>query len=95
MLPNDMKVVILIFITFAVTEGLKIVSGWIGRDLSGTGSAIAAALTSAVIVFSEALLALIPVAYQPITSSIFSLLIALLAAFGVHAQLKKMRPAQE
>lgn len=91
MLPNELKIVVASVIAFLVTEGLKVVSGWVGKDLSGVSAAIAASLTTAIVVFAEALLALIPAAYQATTAAIFGLLIALLGAFGVHSQVKQLR----
>lgn len=92
MLPNELKVILASVIAFLVTEGLKVVGKWIKADLSGAGAAIAASLTTAFVVFAEALLALVGEQYRATVAAVFGLLIALLGAFGVHAQLKALRP---
>jgi hypothetical protein len=93
MLPNELKIVLSSLVAFLVTEGLKVVGQWLGKDLSGVGAAIAASLTTAVVVFAESLLLLVPEAYQATVQAVFGLLIALLGAFGVHSQIKKLRPS--
>jgi len=90
MLPNELKLILASVVAFLVTEGLKVVGKWFNADLSGAGAAIAASLTTAFVVFAESLLALVPELYMPTVSAIFGLLIALLGAFGVHAQLKRL-----
>lgn len=89
MLPVELKLVFASVVAFLVTEGLKVVGKWIGADLGGASAAIAASLTTAALVFAESLLALVPADYHSIVSAIFGLVIALLGAFGVHAQSKK------
>ena len=91
MLPNELKILLASAVSFLVTEGLKVVGKWFSADLSGGGSVIAASLTTAIVVFAESLLALVPAQYQDSVAAIFGLLIALLGAFGVHSQLKKFR----
>ena len=93
MLPNELKVILASAVAFLVTEGLKVVGKWFNADLSGAGSVIAASLTTACIVFAEALLALVGEQYRATVSAIFGLLIALLGAFGVHSQVKSLRPS--
>ena len=91
MLPNELKFVLASFVTFLVTEGLKVVGKWFNADLSGASAGIAAGLTGAAVLFADSLLALVPVAYQGTVAAIFGLVIALLGAFGVHAQFKAHR----
>lgn len=92
MLPNELKLLLASAVAFLVTEGLKVVGGWFKADLSGAAAGIAAAATTAVIIFAESLLALVPDQYRASVNALFGLLIALLGAFGVHSQLKKLRP---
>lgn len=92
MLPNELKVLLASAVAFLVTEGLKVVGKWFNADLSGASAGIAASVTTALVVFSEALLALVNDQYRATVQAIFGLLIALLGAFGVHAQIKAFRP---
>ena len=92
MLPEALKLLLASGVAFLVTEGLKVVGKWFKADLSGAGAAIAAALSTAVVLFIESLLALVPEQYRESVGAVFSLIIALLGAFGVHAQLKLLRP---
>ena len=89
MLPTELKLVLTALITYAVTEGLKVIGKWVNYDLTGSAAAIAASLTGALVMFADTLLATIPAEYQPAVGAAFGLLIALLGAFGVHAQIKK------
>lgn len=91
MLPEALKLLLASGVAFLVTEGLKVVGGWLKADLSGAAAAIAAALTTAIVVFIESLLALVPEQYREAVGAIFALLIALLGAFGIHRQLKLLR----
>jgi len=95
MLPDELKLALTSLVTFAVTEGLKVVSGWFGWDLSGIAAGIAAALTGAILLFADGLLASVPEQYKPTVTAILGLIVALLGAFGIHAQFKKMRPVKK
>lgn len=94
MLPSELKLVLTVLITYAVTEGLKVIGKWVKYDLTGSAAAIAASLTGAIVMFADTLLATIPAEYQPVVGAVFGLLIAVLGAFGVHAQIKKTQAAQ-
>ena len=92
MLPEALRLLLSSGIAFLVTEGLKVVGKWFHADLSGVSAAIAAALTTALVVFIEALLGLVPEEYREAVQAVFALVIALLGAFGLHRQLKLLRP---
>jgi hypothetical protein len=89
-LPNELKIVIGTLVMYLVTEGLKVVSGWFGKDLSGWGAGLAAALTGLVVVFAENLLTLVPAEYEQIAQAVLSALVVLLGGFGLHRFAKRV-----
>jgi Flp pilus assembly protein TadB len=89
-LPSELvSLLILVPVTFLVTEGLKALSNLIGRDISGAASYIVAGLVAAVMAFVNALLALIPAEYEPIVAAIFNLVVLLFGAAGLHRTVKR------
>jgi hypothetical protein len=89
MIPVELQQLIAIGLAFLVTEGLKALSNLVGKDLNGAGAAIAAALTTAALVFFEAILGAVPEQYRAVVKSLLGLLVVLLSAFGVHKQVKR------
>ena len=89
--PVELQALLVVALTYLVTEGLKIVSGWFHGDLSGAASVIAAGLVAAVLGFANALLALIPPEFEPIANAVMQLLIVLLSAMGVHRTLRRSK----
>lgn len=87
-IPDELKVVIVGALTFLVTEGLKVVGSWFGRDLSGSAAGIAALLSGAVLLFADSLLALVPAEYAATVGAIFALAVTLLSSFGIHKKSK-------
>ena len=87
-IPFELQVLIAAAVTYLVTEGEKVVGGWFGKDLGGVFAGFAAAITGAVVLFFNTWLALIPPEYVPTVQAVFALLVALLAAFGIHRKLK-------
>lgn len=88
-LPPELEALIFAGVVFLVTEGLKVVSGWLGFDLSGAGAAIAAGLVAAVVALLNGLLGAIPPQFADIANAVLSLIIILLGAFGIHRQSKR------
>jgi hypothetical protein len=88
-LPVEIQAVIAAGIGFIVTEGLKALSQVLGKDISGAGAAITAALVTAVIVFANALLAIVPAEYQSLAQALLGVLVAVLGAFGIHRQFRR------
>jgi len=70
-------------LVFGVTEGTKAVFAQWGKDISGSTSAIVAALWSIVILAVDPLLAQVPVAYAPYVDAVANFLVVLLSAFGL------------
>lgn len=94
-LPIELQALIAAGIGFLVTEGLKALSSLFGKDLGGVGAAITAALVSAVVLFVNALIAIIPPEYAPVVQSVLALLVAVFGAFGVHRQVKRFMAAKK
>lgn len=92
-LPNELKALIGLGVMYLVTEGLKVVGTWFGKDLSGWGAGLAAALTGLVIVFAEDLLTLVPAQYEGLAQSILTALVVLLGGFGLHRFSTRLGPA--
>ena len=85
-IPDDFKVILAAGVGWIVTEGLKALGALFKIDLSGKAAAVTAALVTAIVFFANELLAKIPAQYDPVVSSIFALLVAVLGAYGIHRQ---------
>ncbi len=87
MLPDILNLVIGSFVTFLVVAGLKDFGTFIGRDLSGWGTLIAAAVTAIVIFTINTLLAVvvqIDPSMQRWIDLVLQFLVMLLGAMGVN-----------
>ena len=81
-LPDKLVGLISIGVIYLVTEGLKALGSVFKVDISGGGSVIAAALTTAVVAFLNGWLALVPAAWAPVANQILTLIVLLLGAGG-------------
>jgi len=79
-LPIEVKALL----AFLVTQGIKSLLAFFGKDLAGTWAAIVAALVAAVLVFAEGLLAIASPEVQDIVVKVLTLLAGILGAFGIH-----------
>lgn len=91
-LDPELQIILVGFVTFLVTEGLKALGGLFGIDLSGAGSAVTAGIVALLLTFINALLGFIPPEYHEIARAVMSFLVVLLGAFGLHRQLKRFEP---
>jgi len=87
--PELINFLLVIPLTFLITEGLKSLSALLGRDLTGAAAFIVAGLVAAVMAFINALLASIPPAQEPIWTAVFQLIVLLLGAAGLHKTIKR------
>lgn len=85
-LPDELKLIVIPFVTMLVTEGLKVVGSWFGLDLSGKAAAVAAAICGALFFFADALLAKVPPEFEGVANAVLMLLISILGAYGLHRQ---------
>ena len=86
-LPNEIVLLLSAGIGFLVTNGLKsLFPKW---DISGSAAQITAALVTCFVALGNQGLALVPVEYQQVVLTIFTLIVAVLGAFGVHYSLGK------
>lgn len=85
-LPEELKAILLPFITFLVTEGLKALGGLFGVDLSGKVSAVVAAIAGALFFFADVLLAKVPPEFEGVANALLMLLVSILSAYGLHRQ---------
>lgn len=74
---------LMMLLVFGVTEGTKAIFANFGKDISGSASAIVAAVWSIIILAVDPLLAQIPATYGPYVNAIANFLVVLLSAFGV------------
>lgn len=77
-------VLFMMLLVFGVTEGTKAIFAKWGVDISGSASALVAALWSIIILAVDPLLASIPAAYAPYIEAVANFLVVLLSAFGLH-----------
>lgn len=83
------NLLILILLTFLVTQGLKALSKLAGKDFSGYASAIVASVVALVVgLFNTVIVPLIPVAALPVIEPAAALLVSILSAFGIHYTVK-------
>jgi len=94
-LPVDFEGIISLVVIFVVTAGLKSVSSKLGKDLTGWAAMIAASITSAVVLFFNALLSAVPEPAQASVAVALTLLVTILGAFGVHGTIKGFQPAKK
>ena len=87
-IPVEFVVLMSGFLGYAVTQGFKAA----GLPIDGTPAKIAAALTTGLILFSEAIIgALVPVPYQPAVTGLFMLAVTILTAMGIHYAVKSFQ----
>jgi ABC-type Na+ efflux pump permease subunit len=85
-LPNEIVVLLAAGIGFLVTNGLKsLFPNW---DISGSAAQITAAFVTVVVALANQGLALVPVQYQQVVLTVFTLIVTVLGAFGIHYSLK-------
>ncbi len=93
-LPDPLQLVIGAAITFLVVNGLKDFSNFVGQDLSGWGTVIAAGVTAIVVFAINTLLQVavtIDPALVPRVDAVFQILVILLGAMGFKRTLSAAR----
>ncbi len=84
-LPQEIVLLIAAGIGFLVTNGLKsLFPNW---DISGAAAKITAAIVTCVIALTNQGLAFVPATYQPVVITVFTLIVAVLGAYGIHYSL--------
>jgi len=86
-LPDELKAILVPFVTLFVTEGLKALGNLFGVDLSGKAAAVAGAICGALFFFADVLLARIPPEFEGVANAVLMLLVSILGAYGLHRQL--------
>lgn len=85
-LPNEIVLLLSAGIGFLVTNGLKAL--FPSLDISGTSAKITAALITCLVALINQGLALIPAQYHQIVLTVFTLVVSVLGAYGIHYSLK-------
>lgn len=83
-IPNELKIILGIFVTAIVTEVLKILSAKLNVDLTGYKAQVTASVVGAILVLANALLSNIPAEVAPIASQLLVLVVVVLGAFGAY-----------
>jgi len=83
-LPPELKNLLLIIVTVAVTGALKWLSARLNYDLSGYAAQVASAIVAAILVLIGAGLSHIPTEFAQVVTSLFSLLVVLLGSWGAY-----------
>jgi len=91
-LPEPLKALLLIAITFVVTELLKLLGNAIKLDLSGYVAQIASAIVASILVVTNMLLAKIPLEYEPIVTAVLNLIVVLLGSWGSYKAFRQLVP---
>ena len=91
-LPDFVIPILFALVTFLVTEGLKALSQLFGKDISGAGSAITAAIVAGVVAFANTILGTLPASYVPFVQGLFTFLGLILSSFRIHSLYKAWRP---
>lgn len=93
-IPQEIVLLLFAVFGFLVTNGLKaLFPAW---DITGAAAKITAAIVTCIIALANMALALVPPEYKPVAVSIFTLVISVLGAYGIHYSMKAMKktPAQ-
>ena len=91
-LPEPLKALLLIGITFIVTELLKLLGNAIKLDLSGYAAQVASAIVASILVVANMLLAKIPLEYEPIVTAVLNLIVVLLGSWGTYKVFRQLVP---
>lgn len=91
-LSPEMQALLAAGIGFLITAGLKSLSQALGKDLTGMAAGVTGAVVTAVVFFSNSLLALVPESAQPAVVAGMALVVAVFGAFGIHGTIKSLRP---
>jgi hypothetical protein len=88
--------VVLLVVTFLVTAGIKSLSTLLGKDLSGTGAALTAALVGLILgIFNSVLVPMIPVTALPFIEPAANIIVMILGAFGLHKTVKAFQVSRQ
>lgn len=90
-LPEPLKMLLLGFVTVAVTEVLKAVGPRFKVDLSGYAAQVTSAVVASVLVLVNALLGHIPSEFAPIANAILNLVVVLLTSWGAYKAFKQFK----
>ncbi len=93
-IPELLTGLFIMFVSYFVNQGLKNLSKWTNRNLTGYAAQISGALITAGLLFFNAMLAAVPDPYRPIVAQSLVLLVLILGAFGVHATKKSLEPSK-
>jgi len=91
-LPEPLKALLLIGITFIVTELLKLLGNAIKLDLSGYAAQVASAIVASILVVVNMLLTQIPLEYEPIVTAVLNLIVVLLGSWGTYVFYRTIVP---
>ena len=91
-LPDPLKALLLIGVTFVVTQLLKLLGDAIKVDLSGYTAQIASAVVASILVIVNALLAKIPAEMEPIAAAVLNLIVVLLGSWGAYKLYRQFVP---
>lgn len=91
-LPDPLKALLLIGVTFIVTELLKLLGNVLKLDLSGYAAQIASAVVASILVIANMLLAKIPLEYEPIVTAVLNLAVVLLGSWGTYKVFRQLVP---
>jgi len=90
-LPTDLTDLLRIVVGLLVAQGLKSISKLVGKDISGWSAVITASLASSVIFFFNALLSAVPEPARASVAVSLTLLVTILASFGLKDTLKSFQ----
>ena len=88
-LPEELKALIAVFVTLAVTQALKWFPAQLNVDLSGYAAQVTAALVGSILVLINAAFTNVPAELAPIVQSLLGLAVVVLGAFGAYNLLLK------
>ena len=94
-LPDPLKALLAVGVTFLVTEFLKVLSAAVGRDLSGYSAQVSSAVVASLLVLADALLSHIPAEFEPIAGAILNLVVVLLGSWGAYKFYRQLSPRKK
>jgi len=88
----SVQTLILVVVTYLVTNGVKGLSSLLGTDLTGYGAAWTAAAVALVIgIFKTVIIPQVPIEYLPIVEQVAGVIVTILGAMGIHKTFKSFK----
>jgi len=90
---DEVKALLIGVVAMFVTQGFKLLSEWMKRDLGGVAAFVVFVLSAALVGAIDAIFAKVPLEYRDLVLFVFKWLVALLGGSGAFRVYLKLRHA--